>query len=85
MHSIEIIMVVNHRTDFRIMVLMVDLGIIIITLIDLIEVCQVMEKVEVDLIKVQMLVDHESQVGLSLETPQDVFTTKSQATYLDFV
>ena len=56
--SEEIIMVADHRTDPKIMDLMVDL-VIITTLLDLIEVCQVMEEAEVNLIKVQMLVDLE--------------------------
>ena len=42
-----------------------------------------MDEVEVDLIKVQMLVDLESQVELFLEIPLDVSIVKNQAIYLD--
>ena len=51
-------MVVDHRTDPKIMVPVVHM--VVITPPDLKEVCQVMEEAEVDLIKVQMLVDLES-------------------------
>ena len=52
---------------------------------DLREICQVMDKVEVDLIKVQMLADLELQVEQFQEILQDVTITRNQAIYLDFV
>ena len=52
---------------------------------DLREICQVLEEVEVDLIKVQMSADQESLVGQFLEMPLDVIIARNQATYHDSV
>ena len=49
------------------------------------EICQGLEEVEVDLIKVQLLADHESLVGLFNEMPLDVTIARNQATYCDSV
>ena len=43
--------------------------------------CQVLEEVEVDLIKVQMSADQESLVEQFLEMPLDVIIARNQATY----
>ena len=52
---------------------------------DLREMCQVLEEVEVDLIKVQMSADQESLVGQFQEMPLDVIIARNQATYCDSV
>ena len=52
---------------------------------DLREICQVLEEVEVDLIKVQMSADQESLVGLFQEMPLDAIIARNQATYQDSV
>ena len=52
---------------------------------DLREICQVLEEVEVDLIKVQMSADQESLVGQFQEMPLDVIIARNQATYQDSV
>ena len=52
---------------------------------DLREMCQVLEEVEVDLIKVQMSADQESLVGQFLEMPLDAIIARNQATYQDSV
>ena len=50
---------------------------------DLREICQVLEEVEVDLIKVQMSADQESLVGQFQEMPLDIIIARNQATYQD--
>ena len=52
---------------------------------DLREMCQVLEEVEVDLIKVQMSADQESLVGQFQEMPLGVIIARNQATYRDSV
>ena len=52
---------------------------------DLREMCQVLEEVEVDLIKVQMSADQESLVGQFQEMPLDAIIARNQATYHDSV
>ena len=52
---------------------------------DLREICQVLEEVEVDLIKVQTSADQELLVGQFQEMPLDVITVRNQATYQDSV
>ena len=52
---------------------------------DLREMGQVLEEVEVDLIKVQMSADQESLVGQFLKMTQDVIIARNQATDRDFV
>ena len=52
---------------------------------DLRGICQVLEEVEVDLIKVQMSADQELLVGQFLEMPLDVITARNQATYRNSV
>ena len=47
--------------------------------------CQVLEKVVADLIKVQMSADQESLVGQFQEMPLDVIIARNQATYHDSV
>ena len=54
-------------------------------LLDQREICQVMDEVEVDLIKVQMLADLELQVEQFQEILPDVSIARNQAIYLDFV
>ena len=49
------------------------------------EIHQVLEEVEVDLIKVQTSADQESLVGQFHEMPLDVITVRNQATYQDSV
>ena len=51
------IMVVDNRTVLKVVALVVD---IVVMLSDLREICQVMDKVEVDLAKDQMLADLKS-------------------------
>ena len=77
----EIIME-GHRTVFRAMAHEVDT---VAEPSDLREIYQVMEEVEVDLIKVQMLADLESQAGQFQEMPLDVIIARNQAIYRDFV
>ena len=52
---------------------------------DLREMCQVLDKVEVDLIKVQMSVAQESLERQFQEMPLDVIIARNQATYHDCV
>ena len=47
------------------------------------EICQVLEEVEVDLIKVQMSADQELLVGQFQEMPLDVIIARNQATCRD--
>ena len=84
----ETIMGVDHKTVCKVVATIVGIVVVLvvdITLPGLKEVCLDMDEVEVDLIKVQMLVDLESQVELFLEIPLDVSIVKNQAIYLDFV
>ena len=52
---------------------------------DLREIYQVMEEVEVDLIKVQMLADLELQAGQFHKMALGVIIARNQAIYRDFV
>ena len=81
MDSNEIIME-GHRTVFRVMAHEADA---VAEPSDLREIYQVMEEVEVDLIKVQMLADLESQAGQFQEMLLDAIIARNQAIYLDFV
>ena len=56
-----------------------------VTEVDLREMGQVLEEVEVDLIKVQMLADQGLLVRQFQEMPQDVIIARNQATYHDSV
>ena len=71
----------GHKTIFRAMAHAVDT----VAEADLREMCQVLEEVEVDLIKVQMSADQELLVGQFLEMPLDVIIARNQATYSDSV
>ena len=77
----EIIME-GHRIIFRVMAQEV---VMVADPSDLREIYQVMEEVEVDLIKVPMLADLESQVGQFQEMLLDVIIVRNQAIYLDSV
>ena len=77
----EIIME-GHKTIFRVMAHEVDM---VAEPSDLREIYQVTEEAEVDLIKVQMLVDLELQAGPFREMLLDVIIARNQAIYLDFV
>ena len=67
---------------FRVVVHMVGT---IAMLLELIEIGQVMDKVEVDLIKVQMLADLGLQVEQFQEILPDATIARNQAIYRDFV
>ena len=71
----------GHKTVFRAIAHEVD----IVVEANLKEICQVLEEVEVDLIKVQMSADQESLVGQFPEIPLDVIIARNQATYRDSV
>ena len=68
----------GRKTVFRAMAHEVDT---VVEASDLREIYQVLEEVEVDLIKVQMSADQESQVGQFQEMPLDVIIARNQATY----
>ena len=72
----------GHKTVFRAMAHEVDT---VAEASDLREIYQVMEEVEVDLIKVQTLADLESQAGQFQEMPLDVIIARNQAIYRDSV
>ena len=72
----------GNRTIFRIMAHEVDT---VVEPSDLREICQIMEDVVVDLIKVQTLADLESQARQFQEMLLDVIIVRNQGTYLDFV
>ena len=80
--SDETIIVVDHKTVLKVVAPVVD---ILATLLGQREICQVMDEVEVDLIKVQMLADLELQVEQFQEVLPDVTIARNQAIYLDFV
>ena len=67
----------GHKIIFRAIAHMVDT----VAEADLREMCQFLEEVEVDLIKVQMSADQGSLVGQFQEMPQDVIIARNQATY----
>ena len=71
----------GHKIIFRAIAYKVDT----VVEADLREICQVLEEVEVDLIKVQMSADQESLVGQFQEMPLDVIIARNQATYQDSV
>ena len=81
MDSDETIMV-DHRIIFRVVAPMVGT---VAKLLEWREICQVMAKVEVGLIKIQMLADLELQVEQIQEILPDVTIARNQAMYLDFV
>ena len=64
---------------FRVVVHMVDITVMM--LLELTEIGQVMDEVEVDLIKVQMSADLGLLVGQFLEILPDVTIVKNQAIY----
>ena len=72
----------GHKIIFRAIAHEVDT---VVEASDLREICQVLEEVEVDLIKVQMSADQESLVGQFQEMPLDVIIARNQATYRDSV
>ena len=71
----------GHRIIFR----AVALGAGKVIEVDFREMGQVLEEVEVDLTKVQMLADQRLLVRQFQEMPQDVIIAKNQATYHDSV
>ena len=71
----------GHKIIFREIAPEVDT----VTEADLREMGQVLEEVEVDLIKAQMSADQGSLVGQFQEMPQDVIIARNQATYRDSV
>ena len=71
----------GHKIIFREIAPEVDT----VTEADLREMGQVLEEVEVDLIKVQMSADQGSLVVQFQEMPQDVIIARNQATYHDSV
>ena len=72
----------GHKIIFRAIAHEVD---IVVEASDLREICQVLEEVEVDLIKVQMSADQESLVGQFQEMPPNVIIARNQAIYQDSV
>ena len=80
--SEETVMGVDHKTVCEVVTTVVGIVVVLvedITLPGLKEVCLDEDKVDVDLIKVQMLVDLELRVELFLEIQLDVSIVKDQA------
>ena len=72
----------GHKIIFRAIAHEVDA---VVEASDLREICQVLEEVEVDLIKVQLSTDQESLVGQFQEMPLDFIIVRNQASNQDSV